>query len=521
MRFSGIRIFLLSILFFACNPIFSQGLKAHQIDSLVEKTMETFNVPGMAVAVLKDGEVVAQNTYGIRSIKTKEPVNNQTLFGVASNTKAFTTAALAQLIDAGKLKWDTKVTDIIPEFKLYDAYVTREFTVRDLLVHRSGLGLGAGDLMVLPATNITTLEEMIHNLRYLKPVSSFRSKYDYDNLLYIVAGEIIARVSGEKYEDYITKHFFHPLKMTRTTMDFDKIQKDSNRIDGHAPVEGSLKITPPTFTTIGNPAAGIYASIEDMVKWAQVRLDYGRYGNQKQDSLFSRKQADEMWKAQTITPVSKGEYNTNFSAYGLGWVLKDVKGYLEASHTGGLFGIVSQLTLIPELDLGIIVLTNQESGAAFRAVTNTIKDAYLGIHDEDRIKQYHEARLKAEKKADSITRKVNTDIEKQLKAKSKSLPEESITGTYKDDWFGKIEIEKNKNDLRFISEKSPELKGDMHFYKGTTYVVRWDDTSLNADAFVIFNLDSEAKAVGFRMKAISPLTDFSFDFQDLDVKRED
>src|SRR5699024_8808171 len=204
----------------------------------------------------------------------------------------------------------------------------------------------------------------------------------------------------------------------------------------------------------------------------------------------------EMWKAQTITPVSKGEYNTNFSAYGLGWVLKDVKGYLEASHTGGLFGIVSQLTLIRELDLGIIVLTNQESGAAFRAVTNTIKDAYLGIHDEDRIKQYHEARLKAEKKADSITRKVNTDIEKQLKAKSKSLPEESITGTYKDDWFGKIEIEKNKNDLRFISEKSPELKGDMHFYKGTTYVVRWDDASLNADAFVIFNLDSEAKAVG-------------------------
>ena len=167
---------------------FSQALSSEQIDSLVQKTMKTFDVPGMAVAVLKDGKVVSKNSYGIRSIKTGEPVNNQTLFGVASNTKAFTTAALAQLIDQDKLEWDTKVNDIIPEFKLYDPYVTSEFTIRDLITHRSGLGLGAGDLMVFPASNTTTLDEMIHNLRFLKPVSSFRSKFDYDNLLYIVGG---------------------------------------------------------------------------------------------------------------------------------------------------------------------------------------------------------------------------------------------------------------------------------------------------------------------------------------------
>src|SRR5690606_13332411 len=178
-------------------------LSNKQIDALVKRTMETFEVPGIAVAVLKDGKVIHSEGYGTRSLKSGGKVDENTLFGIASNTKAITSAALAQLIDEGKLEWDSKVTSIIPEFKLYDPYVTSEFTVRDLLTHRSGLGLGAGDLMVFPASNVTTTDELIHNLRYLKPVSSFRSKYDYDNLLYIVAGEIVARVSEETYEEYV------------------------------------------------------------------------------------------------------------------------------------------------------------------------------------------------------------------------------------------------------------------------------------------------------------------------------
>src|SRR5690554_1911799 len=261
---------LILFLLLSSVSLFSQALTSKQIDSLVQKTMETFDVPGMAVAVLKDGKVYHKNTYGVRSLKTNEVVDQNTLFGVASNTKAVTAAALGQLVDRGKLTWDTPVTDIIPEFKLYDSYVTREFTVRDLLTHRSGLGLGAGDLMVFPASNTTTMEEMIHNLRYLKPVSSFRSKYDYDNLLYIVAGEIVARVSNQDYDRYITDHFFRPLKMTRSKLAIPEIDADPNRIDGHAPVDGKLEITPYTFTQIATPAAGIYASINDMTTWVQV-----------------------------------------------------------------------------------------------------------------------------------------------------------------------------------------------------------------------------------------------------------
>jgi len=500
---------------------FSQALTAKQIDSLVQKTMKTFDVPGMAVAVLKDGEVVSKKGYGLQSLKTKKPVDTETMFGVASNTKAFTTAALAQLIDQGKLEWDTKVTDIIPEFKLYDSYVTNEFTVRDLITHRSGLGLGAGDLMIFPANNTTSKAEMIHNLRYLKPVSSFRSKFDYDNLLYIVAGEVIAQVSEQPYDVYIQEHFLNPLKMDRTTLDGDKILNDNNRIDGHAPVNGKLEITGATFTKISDPAGGMYASIDDMATWAQVRLDHGKYGPKKQDSLFSEKANTEMWTPQTLIRTGKGAYNTHFYAYGLGWFLKDVNGYFQASHTGGLLGIVSQVTLIPELDLGIIVLTNQQSGAAFTAITNSIKDGYFGITDKNRVKQYNDYRLKGEKRADSITDSVEKNITASLKNKASKPNSEDYIGTYKDSWFGKVTVNQKGSGLYFTSEKSKDLTGSMQFYKGTTYVVRWDDSSLKADAFVIFSLDTEGRADGFTMKPISPLTDFSYDFQDLEFKREE
>ncbi|QAA82468.1 serine hydrolase [Aequorivita sp. H23M31] len=522
MKPAAVKNLNLSILLFFLNlSLFAQALSPSQIDSLVEKTMKTFDVPGMAVAVLKDGKIYHKNTYGIRSIKTKEKVNENTLFGVASNTKAFTTAALGQLVDKGKLNWDTKVTDIIPDFKLYDAYVTNEFTVRDLITHRSGLGLGAGDLMVFPASNTTTKKEMIHNLRYLKPVSSFRSKYDYDNLLYIVAGEIVARVSGEDYDDYIRKNFFEPLKMTRSKLSIPEIDADPNRIDGHAPVNGKLEITTNTFTQIATPAAGIYASINDMSKWVQAQLDKGKYGEKLKDSLFSEKVHREMWTPQTIVRSGKWPYNTHFTAYGLGWFLSDIDGNFQVTHTGGLLGIVSQVIMFPDLDLGIIILTNQQSGAAFTAISNSIKDSYFGIKGKDRVKEYNERRLEAESREDSIVSQLEKDIQAQIKSKVPKPNPTDYVGTYKDPWFGEVIVSNQKDGLHFKSEKSSDLTGKMTYYKGTTFVVRWNDPALKADAFVNFDLNVEGKAEGFKMSPISPLTDFSYDYQDLDFKREE
>lgn len=520
MKHAFFKIPLIVLFFLFINfSVFSQALSNSQIDSLVQKTMETFDVPGMAVAVLKDGKVYHKNTYGIRTIKTKAPVNENTLFGVASNTKAFTTAALAQLVDKNLLTWDTKVTDIIPEFKLYDAYVTNEFTVRDLVTHRSGLGLGAGDLMVFPASNTTTLPEMIHNLRYLKPVSSFRSKYDYDNLLYIVAGEIVSRISGKDYDTYIEENFFRPLNMNRSKLSIPEIEADPNRIDGHAPVDGKLMITPNTFTQIATPAAGIYASINDMATWVQAQLDEGKYGAQLKDSLFSKKVHTEMWTPQTLVRSGKGAYNTHFTAYGLGWFLSDVNGYFQVTHTGGLLGIVSQVIMFPELDLGIIVLTNQQSGAAFTAISNSIKDGYFGIKNKDRIRESNDRRLLGEKKEAEVESKLEEDIQAQLKSKGNKPNAEDFVGTFKDPWFGEVIISNSKDGLHFKAAKSSDLIGSMTFYKGTTFVVRWNDASLKADAFVNFRLNTEGKAESFLMSPISPLTDFSYDYQDLEFTK--
>jgi len=195
------RKIVLLLLLISCNS-FAQ-ISEKQVDELVENALKSFDVPGIAVAIVKDGKVVLSKGYGVKSIRTKEKVDANTLFGIASNSKAFTTAALAMLVDEKKINWDDKVIQYIPEFKMYDEFVTNEFTIRDLVTHRCGLGLGSGDLMVWPDGTDFTTKDIIQNLQYLKPVSSFRSKFDYNNLLFIVAGEVIAKVSGKSWCDFI------------------------------------------------------------------------------------------------------------------------------------------------------------------------------------------------------------------------------------------------------------------------------------------------------------------------------
>jgi CubicO group peptidase (beta-lactamase class C family) len=218
------------------SAVHAQALSSTQIDSLVNKTLSSFNVPGIAVGIVKDGKLIHAKGYGVRSIKGAAKVDEHTLFGIASNSKAFTSAALGMLVDEHKITWDTKVNDVIPDFKMYESYVTQEMTVRDLLTHRSGLGLGAGDLMIWPDSSSVTKSQLIHNLRYLKPVSSFRAQYDYDNLMFIVAGDIITRVSGMPYEDFIESRIMKPLGMTETADSWYRLKNKSNIIDGHAPV---------------------------------------------------------------------------------------------------------------------------------------------------------------------------------------------------------------------------------------------------------------------------------------------
>lgn len=493
----------------------AQTITSAEIDALVERTLKTFDVPGIAVAVIKDDKVIHAKGYGVRSLRTQQKADENTLFGVASNSKAYTAAALGMLVDEKKITWDTKVTDVIPEFKLYNPYVTEEFTIRDLLCHRSGMGLGAGDLMMWPDSSDFTKADIIHNLRYLKPVSSFRSKYDYDNNLYIVAGEVVARVSGTSWEDFVEKRIMQPLGMTKTAASLSRLKDKSNVIDPHAPVNGKVQAIGIDWSETANAAGGIYSSVSDMSKWVIAQINGGKYGDGSK-RLFSQEVHEEMWTPQTIIPVhGPTAYNTHFSSYGLGWFLSDVKGYKQATHTGGLAGIVTQVTILPEMKLGIIVFTNQQVGAAFTAITNTIKDSYLGMPKVDRVAEYHARVVAGNENAKKITGEIWTAIDAQQKNTTK-IDLSQFTGTFRDAWFGDVTISLKNGKLMFASKRSPRLSGEMLYYKGNTFVAKWNDRSLDADAFVKFNLDTEGKASGMTMEAISPLTDFSFDFQDLE-----
>ena len=282
-----ITLFVLLFALLATPSVSGQSIiNSKEIDALVEKVLTTFDVPGIAVAVVKEGKIIHSKGYGVRSLKTKEKVDENTLFGIASNSKAFTAAALAMLIDEGKMKWDDKVTDYIPEFKMYNPYVTEEFTVRDLLTHRSGLGLGAGDLMMFPDSSNFTKKDIIHNLRYLKPMSSFRTKYDYDNNLYIVAGEVIERVSGITWEDFIEKRIMQPLGFTKSAASINRLKDRSNLISPHAPVNGKVEAIAIDWSETANAAGGIVSNITDLPKWIIMQMNGGKYGEGLSKKMF-------------------------------------------------------------------------------------------------------------------------------------------------------------------------------------------------------------------------------------------
>jgi hypothetical protein len=311
-----------------------------------------------------------------------------------------------------------------------------------------------------------------------------------------------------------------PLNMTGSAASYSRLKDRSNVIDPHAPVNGSVRVIGRNINEAGNAAGGIYSNLTDMCKWIIMQMNKGRYGDGLNKQLFSEEVHRSMWSPHTIIPIrDTSEYNTHFASYGLGWRLSDAKGYKQVGHTGGLAGIVTQVTLIPEMKLGIIVFTNQQSGAAFRAITNTVLDSYFGIEGIDRIKQYYEAEKRDIENAKKITDEIWRNIEAQQKSSSVKTDNSSYTGTYSDNWFGEVTISGKNGKLWFDSKKSPSLTGELLAFKGNTFIVRWDDRSMDADAYVMFCLDNTGKASGMKMQSISPLTDFSYDFQDLDFRR--
>ena len=511
LNFSLILIFLS---FFALAQI-----NEKQLDDLVQNTLKTFDVPGMSVGIIKDGKVVYSKGHGLASLTPKQRMNENTLVGVASNSKAFTAVALAILADEGKLNWDDKVTKHIPEFKMYDAYASQEVTVKDLITHRAGLGLGQGDLMFFPEGGTLTIADIVHNVRYLKPKHSFRNKMDYNNIMFIVAGEVITRVSGLSWAEFIEQRIMKPVGMHQSFGSYNRAKHISNKIDAHAPVNGKAIQVPHDWNETANAAGGIMSNVTDMLTWAEFLMN--GFTTKDGKKLVSDKQIQQLWQIQMPSTVAlKNPYDPQHYGYGLGWFISDVKGHKQVQHSGGLIGTVTLFTLIPDLKLGIVVLTNQQSGAAFNTITNTVKDAYLGIEDRNWLKTYDERMTKYFADKDKEKKEIYIQAETFGKNKNLHPKPEQFTGIYTDAWFGDIEITETGKKYRILCKTSPRLQGDLIPYSHNTFIARWDDRSYDADAFLIFNYDENGKAQTIQMKPISDITDFSFDFEDLDLKRK-
>jgi CubicO group peptidase (beta-lactamase class C family) len=484
------------------------------LDTTVACVMKAFDVPGISLAIVKDGRVVVAKGYGVR--KTQEPalIDSQTLFGIGSNTKIFTATALGLLVEEGKLAWDSPVINYLPWFAMYDPFVTREITIRDLLVHRSGLGLGEGDLLLWPPSTYTR-NEIARRLRYMKPATSFRSAYAYDNLLYCAAGEVIAAVSGKVWEDFVSERILAKFGMTGSNVRYSAAAKGGNVAATHAKIDGVLRIVNPSTGENTNPAGGINSCADDMAKWMLVLLGKGQLPDGSR--LFSERTFREL--TTIVTPMPFGDpppelapIKMNFNGYALGLRIKDYRGLKVVTHTGGLAGYVSQVWLVPKINLGITVLTNQESESAFAALTYLIADSYLKAPKFDWLEGYikYRARVEAEN-ADAVKKEASA----RNTASRPSLALEKYTGMYTDDWYGDIDIafEKGKLVMRFT--KTPGLVGDLEHWQYDTFIVRWRDRELRADAYITFWLNPDGSISQAKMKPASPDVDFSYDFQDL------
>ena len=491
------------------------GARPQEIDQLAQRLLQTFQVPGMSVAIVKDGTVLFAKGYGVRAVGKPGAADADTLFGIGSNTKAFTVAALSILVDEGKLHWDDKVTDLIPGFRLYDPYVTRELTVRDLLSHRSGLGLGSGDLMLFPPSDFTRAE-VIHNLRYLPPASSFRSKYAYDNLLYIVAGDLIPRLTGISWEQFVQTKILDRLG-TGCAATLTLTAGNRNVAAPHAVIDGKLTELPPDPSTAYDPAGSIECNASGMAKWMNLQLAGGKLPDGS--PLFSDARHKEMWTPQTIVPASDvpGMPKTRFRNYGLGWFIEDYDGQLRVTHTGAIIGMLSYVSLLPEQHVGVAVLTDQQSGAATQAMMQTVLDAYMHRPAQDWVAVFQKRRDQQLKQLETADHDAQAAVE--AAGGHATLPLSAYVGVYHDVWRGDATVKMVGDKLRLVFSRTSGMQGDMRPMKGNVFAVRWDDRSLMADALVNFRTGMDGAVSGMTMAPLSPTTDFSFDFQDLDFTR--
>jgi CubicO group peptidase (beta-lactamase class C family) len=513
------KTILATVCVLACPVLFAAPPK--DFAQRAEHVRAAAGIPGMAIAIVEGDKVTFARGFGVKAIGKSDPVDADTIFPTGSTGKAFTVAALGILVDEGKIGWDDKVIDRLPGFQMYDPWVTREMTIRDLLVHRSGLGLGAGDLLFVPRTNLTRAES-VRRLRFIKPATSFRSGFAYDNVLYMVAGQLIEAVTGQTWEQFMTEQVLRPAGMLHATADADSHFADPNRSQPHARMDGGFRGTGhqemlderEELGRTAAPAGGLAVSANDLARWLSIQLHDGELPGHA-GRLFSVAAHEQMWNPMVLQPIRPAPEPLKatqplFNTYALGWDVMDYRGTKVVWHGGAVFGSQTVVVLIPDKKVGFSMEINCEDGEVMLGLMDELLDHYLGLPHTDWV-----ARWQAEKQ-----RKIGEALE-ALKAPAAkpaqvgpSLPLARYAGTFADPWYGNIEVTQADGKLSIDFKSTPHMSGTLEHWQYDTFVTHFTDKSIEP-AYVTFGLGADGGIERVTMQKVSPLADFSYDYQDL------
>jgi CubicO group peptidase (beta-lactamase class C family) len=464
-------VFLVFFWFFGgfCSTAqISQKTDWSGLDAYLGQTHRNWGTPGMVVGIVKNGNLVFCRGYGEKTIGKNDPPDQNTLFAIASNTKAFTATALALLVQEGKIRWDDPVRKHLPYFTLYDPWVSETFTIRDLLCHRSGLGTFSGD--VLWYRSSLSVPELIKRYKHIQPEFSFRSGYGYSNLMYIAAGEVIAVASGQSYIRFIEERILQPLGMSRSTFLLARLPELGNYAQPHAYKEGqNFPIPWVSWETVAS-TGGLLTSVQDMARWVEMNLNHGLW---KGDTLLSTPLHNQLWSPHNgfVVDHSKSDKSSSFSTYGLGWQLSDYKGHFRAHHTGGYDGMISSVQIFPDLALGIIVLTNGLR-APITAIPNYIADKLLlGRNERD----WCAEQLRQLEKRETDDTRIPSRLAARVLNTTPSLTPDKISGLYHCPMYGDIKLLSKEDGLYLEFSHTPSFNCRLSHWHYNTWKMEWNE----------------------------------------------
>ncbi len=485
MRRLQVRLIPLLLFVLVISPFASaQEAPLGGLDDYVNRALRDWEVPGVAIAIVKDDRTVLAKGYGVRKLGDLTPTSERTLFAIGSSSKAFTAASVAMLVDEGKLKWDDAATKYLPGFELYDPHVTRELTVRDLLSHRSGLE--RGDLLWYGTEN--DRDEILRRARFLKPTWSLRSRFGYQNLMYLAAGQIIAKVSGKSWDDFIRQRIFTPLGMTASSTSIRDLKEADNVATPHGKIEDKVEVIP--WRNIDNIAAAgsINSNVVDMAQWVRLQLGEGAYQNQR---LISSGAIKEMHTSQTVMraepPFSRLYPEAHFLNYGLGWFLSDYRGRKLIEHGGAIDGMRAQVAMIPEEKLGLVILTNRHGSILPMALMYRIFDAYLGAPQRDWSAEMLKTVKSLEEQGEAAAKKLEAE---RVIGTHPTHTSEKYAGTYQNDLYGEVKVthENGKLNFRF----GPAFTSELEHWHYDTFRAKFRGAGVT-NAFVTFSLNAQGK----------------------------